>query len=82
MAEAIHHLTKDDPPALLIYSYTMDTKITGQGVGIHHPRFGMVLKEKMDALGIECQVRTGVRPGSEEWTTLAMEFVKKHFEMK
>jgi hypothetical protein len=36
----------------------------------------------MDALGIECQVRTGVRPGSEEWTTLAMEFVKKHFEMK
>jgi hypothetical protein len=50
--------------------------------GIHHPRLGMALKEKMDALGVECQVRTGIRPGSEEWTALAMDFVKKHFGMK
>ena len=25
--------------------------------GIHHPRFGFFLKERMDKLGIECQVR-------------------------
>jgi hypothetical protein len=27
------------------------------GAGIHHPRFGFFLKERMDKLGIECQVR-------------------------
>ncbi len=35
-------------------------RITGQpqpGAGIHHPRFGYLLKEKMDALKIECIVR-------------------------
>jgi len=27
------------------------------GEGIHHPRFGRFLKEKMDTLGIECVFR-------------------------
>ncbi|MGA2067837.1 MAG: alpha/beta hydrolase [Thermoguttaceae bacterium] len=79
---AINHLTKDAPPALLIYSSTLDTKITGQGAGIHHPRFAVVLKEKMDALGIECQVRLGIGPGTEERTKLTMDFLRKHFGMK
>jgi acetyl esterase/lipase len=78
----LRHLTKDDAPALLIYTSTMDTPITSQGVGIHHPRFGQALKEKMDALGIECQVHAGVSQGSEEWTQLTIDFVKKHFGMK
>ena len=29
----------------------------GANYGIHHPRFGQVLKQKMDALGVECVVR-------------------------
>ena len=29
-----------------------------QGVVIHHPHFGVVLKERMDALGIRCEVST------------------------
>ena len=78
---ALPHLTKDDPPAQLLYGSDMDTPIRNQGVGIHHPRFGKVLKEKMDELGIECEVitrsdRTGGPGGS------TFEFIKKHFGME
>ncbi len=75
------HLTKDDAPALLIYGSSMETPITNQGIGIHHPRFGKVLKEKMDALGIECQVHAGARQGTDG-VKLTMDFVKRHFGMK
>jgi len=76
------HLTKDDAPALLVYSSTVETPIRDQSVGIHHPRFGKALKEKMDALGVECQVHTGVEKGSGEHTKLTMDFVKRQFGMK
>jgi hypothetical protein len=78
----INHLTREDAPALLAYAGKLDTPITNGSVGIHHARFGKALKEKMDALGIECQVHTGIGKGGEEWTKLIMDFVKKHFGMK
>ena len=74
---ALPHLTKDDVPVVLFYGSTMDTPITSQGIGIHHPRFGKALKEKMDQLSIECHVHTGI-PRGDEWITLTMDFVKKH----
>jgi acetyl esterase/lipase len=77
----LNHVTKDDVPALLGYANEMDTSITDQNIGIHHPRFGKALKEKMDALGIECQVRTSVKR-SDDWAKLVMEFLKKHFGMR
>ena len=58
------------------------------GEGIHHPKFGQVLKEKMDALGVECVVRF-----REDLPELSPEevrarfhreqvaFVRRHFEM-
>jgi acetyl esterase len=76
----ITHLTKDDVPALLIYNTTMETPITNQGIGIHHPKFGKALKDKMDALGIECQVQTGVQ--NNEGAEMVFKFVQKHFGMK
>lgn len=79
---ALPHLTKDDPPAQLLYAAAPDTPIRNQGIGIHHPRFGKVLKEKMDDLGIECQVHTRVQRGSDEFTRLTMGFVKKHLGVK
>jgi acetyl esterase/lipase len=78
---ALPHLTNDDVPAALFYASKMDTPITNQGVGIHHPKFGEVLKEKMDELGIECEVHTGI-PRGEEWGKLTVGFVKKHFDVK
>jgi acetyl esterase/lipase len=79
---AINHLDKNDVPAQLIYAFQMTTPITNQGIGIHHPKFGMVLKEKMDKLGLECDVQTGVRRGADEWTEMTMAFVKKHLGVK
>jgi hypothetical protein len=60
----------------------METPITNQGVGIHHPKFGKVLKEKMDKLGIDCEVHTGVRRGNDEYTELVMTFIKKHLKVE
>lgn len=82
LVSAINHLSKDDVPVQLNYASQMDTPITSQGVGIHHPKFAQVLKDKMDPLGIECQIHTGVRRGSDEWTKLTMDFVKKHLGVK
>jgi hypothetical protein len=53
------HLTRDDPPVLLAYKSEIDAKVTNANIGIHHPRFGQVLKEKMDALKIACELCDG-----------------------
>ena len=58
-ASVINHLTKDDPPVFMVYSEP-DAPLTDDsapGTGIHHPKFGHILKEKMDALGIEAVYR-------------------------
>jgi hypothetical protein len=78
---ALPHLTKDDVPVVLFYASGMDTPITNQGIGIHHPRFGKALKEKMDQLGIECLVHAGI-PRGDGWTKLIMDFIKKHFGLE
>lgn len=57
-AAAITYLSKNDPPAMLAYGYA-DEKVTNQsnlGLVVHHPRFGIALKEQMDKMGIECVV--------------------------
>ena len=58
----INFVGAGDPPAYLTYSQenVPTTPDTNQGTGIHHPTFGYLLKEKMDALGIDCVVRCGV----------------------
>ena len=79
---AINHLTKDDVPVLMTYDSEMDTPISSRSIGIHHPRFGKALKEKMDSLGIECRVESGIRPGDARRTKLTMAFVKRHLAPK
>lgn len=78
---ALNHLTADDVPALLTYSSALDTPNVNRSIGIHHPRFGSVLKEKMDALGIECQVLDGLEGKDEERAAAMMSFVKRHFDV-
>jgi len=80
---AVTHLTAGDPPVLLQYSQSntpMPPESTG--LGIHHPRFGYFLKEKMDKLGIECTVRVkddyaGKPPGQQQRDVV--EFFRRHF---
>ena len=58
-ASVINHATKDDAPVLLYYPQAnkpLPKNSSGQQ-HIHHPKFGAVLKKKMDALGVECVVK-------------------------
>jgi hypothetical protein len=63
-----------------LFAYNLDVPIKNQSIGIHHPKFGQVLKERMDKLGIECQVHARVSQGGS--TELTFGFIKKHFGMK
>lgn len=53
------YLTKDDPPVWAFYSIP-NKPLTAESTvseAIHHPGFGVPLKEAMDKLGIECRLR-------------------------
>ena len=82
---AVTHLTADDPPVFLFYSRPNTPPPPGDlGTGIHHPRFGYYLKERMDKLGIECAVKTkddyqGKPPGQPQRDIV--DFFLKHFPM-
>ena len=75
----ITYLTKDDPPAHLTYGFADEacTATSNLGLVVHHPRFGIALKERMDALGIECVVQY---KGSKGDPITPLEFIKKHIE--
>jgi hypothetical protein len=58
-ASPIHHATADDAPVMLFYPQPNDP-LPPNSSGrqhIHHPKFGFVLKEKLDKLGVECVLK-------------------------
>jgi len=79
-AAPITHLTRDDAPALLTYTLANEevTATSDLNLVVHHPRFGIALKERMDALGIECVVEYRGQPEGRKVSTV--EFLRKHFE--
>jgi acetyl esterase/lipase len=80
-ASVINHLTKDDAPVFMVYSEAetpLSNDNTKEGAGIHHPKFGRILKEKMDALGIEAVYRH-TKDGQQPPAMDAMlEWLKQH----
>ncbi|MBK9167765.1 MAG: alpha/beta hydrolase [Bryobacterales bacterium] len=57
-ASPINHLSAGDPPILVYFSQRNDP-LPPNSSGeqhIHHPKFGFVLKEKADRLGVPCTV--------------------------
>ncbi len=86
-AAAINYITKDDVSVFLFYSepkgpLPADAK---PGQGIHHPNFGIALKEKLEPLGIECILRhrddyKGKRPDAMHEEMVA--FLVKHLNAK
>ena len=79
-ASAITHLTRDDPPVVMFYNEPDEPlpADAGPDQGIHHPKFGHILKEKMDALGIECVYRHA-NDGKQPPGAVAMrEFLRNH----
>lgn len=73
---AMHHLSKDDPPALLTYTRDMDA-----APDIHHPIFGKALKEKMNALGLRCDVIANGNPLGDSRNITTIHFLKEHFDL-
>ncbi|NQT87519.1 alpha/beta hydrolase [bacterium] len=57
------HVSKDDPPVFVKYGKPGPVPVL-KGDGIHHAGFGLMLKEKCDALGLECTVEIagGAKP--------------------
>ena len=52
----INHLDGNDPPLFMSYSNNMTLPSEDAGHGIHHPVFGLKMKEKADQLGHECHL--------------------------
>ncbi|MBX3175896.1 MAG: alpha/beta hydrolase [Candidatus Hydrogenedentes bacterium] len=74
----ITHITPDDPPVLMTYNSAADAPVTSLRVGIHHPRFGFALKEKLDAAGVPCVVACGFEGRGEARDALIMDFLREH----
>jgi acetyl esterase len=88
-AAPITYVSEDDPPVLLMYSYPNKevTEETPLGLIVHHPRFGIALKEQLDKLGIECIVqyqdpKSGkvVRHEENAVPVTALDFIRRQFD--
>jgi len=58
-ASVINYATADDPPVYLYYGQRNEP-LPPNSPGsqhIHHPKFGIVLKEKLNSLGVECTLK-------------------------
>ncbi len=65
-----NHLTKDDPPLYMTYPDKMKLPCTSAGHGIHHPMFGIKMKEKADHLGVECYLQIGRRTKPKKYANV------------
>lgn len=52
----INHMSAGDPPLLMTYGSNMTLPSEDAGHGIHHPVFGVKMKEKADQCGVECHL--------------------------
>jgi len=83
----IRYVSSDSPPVFLWY-VTPNLPMTPDlepGPGIHHPKFGVVLKERMEELELECELRIREdRPDLEDeelgkWFYMEqVSFLKRH----
>jgi acetyl esterase len=81
----ITYLTRDDPPVFLHYSTDLTSELPPPGpLAIHNPRFGVLLKEQMDKVGVECRMRTPRDYGSggvHAMVTELVDFFAKHLSI-
>ena len=52
----INHVSADDPPVLLYYRLDDQLPARDEGHGIHHPVFGIKLKQQCDQAGVRCEL--------------------------
>lgn len=71
---AYNHVDAKDPPLLMTYGADMTLPSKDAGHGIHHPVYGVKLKEKSDKLGHECHLLIAGNSKSEKYAS-ANEFL-------
>jgi acetyl esterase/lipase len=54
-----NHVSKDDPPLFMSYGGDMTLPSKNSGHGIHHPVYGVKMKEKADRVGMQCHLLVG-----------------------
>ncbi|MDY6861993.1 MAG: alpha/beta hydrolase [Thermodesulfobacteriota bacterium] len=78
---AINHTSKDDPPIYLNYHHApvkgLLPEKTLTFVSIHNAKFGLLLKDKLDSLGVECKVGYPKNRLKES----ALQFILRHFKI-
>jgi arylformamidase len=52
----INHVSEGDPPLFMSYGSDMTLPSKNSGHGIHHPVYGVKMKEKADSVGQECHL--------------------------
>jgi len=80
-ASAITHVTKDAPPTFMQYVFPLGgtplPENTPINMSIHHPEFGVMLKEKLDAAGVENVLQTA---GDGSDPQAMWQFLVKHLK--
>ncbi|MBD3674425.1 MAG: alpha/beta hydrolase [Planctomycetaceae bacterium] len=69
-----NHMSQGDPPLLMTYGSDMTLPSKNAGHGIHHPVYGVKMKEKADKVGVECHLLINGVSKSEKYTS-ANEFL-------
>lgn len=69
-----NHLDADDPPLLMTYGNDMTLPSKDAGHGIHHPVYGVKMKQKADQVGHECHLLIQGVSTSEQYSD-AKEFL-------
>ncbi|MEE2936395.1 MAG: alpha/beta hydrolase [Planctomycetota bacterium] len=64
-----NHVSQDDPPLLMTYGNNMKLPSENAGHGIHHPVYGIKMKEKADGVGQECHLLIKGVSESEQYTS-------------
>jgi acetyl esterase len=83
----INHVTAAAPPVFMYYSRPMKPlPVADTGEGIHNPRMGYLLKERMDKVGAECEVHLVTEYDSktpaQAMYPQMVEFFTRHFKGK
>jgi len=79
-ATATNFVSKDDPPIYMNYQADLTAIPLPPGEqNMHHPHFGVMLKEKMDSLGLESVLHYQSKPPQPNED---FEFILKHFGLK
>lgn len=66
---AYNHLDAKDPPLLMTYGADMTLPSKDAGHGIHHPVYGVKMKEKSDKLGHECHLLIAGQTKSDKYAS-------------